>query len=172
MKRSDMVTKLLKEGFSSNTLSKFSDKQIVILSNKILKEAETTTVQKTTYDANNPKDKEALNQALSNPDSLKGKEVEVKEEKKSTRPIATKNEIMELVSEKLKTHKYSSTKLPEFMTYDSIKSGEVQTKPATKPATPTTKPGQRPGEKPYNPYQPGPGTNPSPKGGKIKNGKK
>ena len=47
--RKKLITKLINEGFTHRTLSLFSDKQLEVLSKKILKEAETQTVKKTTY---------------------------------------------------------------------------------------------------------------------------
>jgi hypothetical protein len=47
--RKKLITKLINEGFTHRTLSLFSDKQLQVLSKKILKEAETATVKKTTY---------------------------------------------------------------------------------------------------------------------------
>jgi hypothetical protein len=82
--------------------------------------------------------------------------------------FTSKNEIMELIQTKLTetTHganvKKGHNGIPEFMTYDTLKSKEMGG-PATAPTKPkpTTKPGTRP--KPKTPYQPGPGPNPNPK---------
>ena len=85
--------------------------------------------------------------------------------------LTTKNEIMELIQSKLnesetlvpmpKKGKKGHNGVPEFMTYDSIKSSEPTVAP-TKPVTkPTTTPNTTP--KPKTPYQPGPGVNPKPK---------
>lgn len=82
--------------------------------------------------------------------------------------FTSKNEIMDLIKTKLtesEKHEYGPNVktghngLPEFMTYDAIKSSAPTTKPAP------TKPKVEPGTKPKTPYQPGPGKNPKPKAG-------
>jgi len=82
--------------------------------------------------------------------------------------FTSKNEIMDLIQAKLnegEKHEYGPNVktghngLPEFMTYDAIKSSAPTTKPAP------TKPKVDPGTKPKTPYQPGPGKNPKPKAG-------
>lgn len=89
-------------------------------------------------------------------------------------PFTSKNEIMSLIQIKMNEQtetmapmpKTKPTKghngIPEFMTYDEIKNAEVA-EPTIKPTTkPGTKPGVTPTKRP-NPYQPGPGINPTPK---------
>ena len=82
--------------------------------------------------------------------------------------FTSKNEIMDLIQTKLnegEKHQYGPNVktghngLPEFMTYDAIKSSAPTTKPAP------TKPKVDPGTKPKTPYEPGPGKNPKPKAG-------
>ncbi len=82
--------------------------------------------------------------------------------------FTSKNEIMDLIKTKLtesEKHEYGPNVktghngLPEFMTYDAIKSSAPTTKPAP------TKPKVDPGTKPKTPYEPGPGKNPKPKAG-------
>jgi hypothetical protein len=82
--------------------------------------------------------------------------------------FTSKNEIMDLIQTKLtesEKHEYGPNVktghngLPEFMTYDAIKSSAPTTKPAP------TKPKVEPGTKPKTPYEPGPGKNPKPKAG-------
>jgi hypothetical protein len=88
MKRIDMVEKLIKEGFSRNTLANFNDKQLTMLVGKILNEAQVVTTQKTVYSAADQKDKAAVNalldKAAHDPNILKDKNIEVKELAKKT----------------------------------------------------------------------------------------
>ena len=83
-----MVEKLIKEGFSRNTLANFNDKQLTMLVGKILNEAEVVTTQKTVYSAADQKDKAAVNalldKAAHDPNILKDKNIEVKEGAKKT----------------------------------------------------------------------------------------
>lgn len=65
MKRQDLITALLKEGFSEKTLVKFSDKQIYNLSERILGEAITKQVK--VYSMRNPKDAEEINTIVNDP---------------------------------------------------------------------------------------------------------
>ena len=87
-------------------------------------------------------------------------------ENKKFHSFTSKNEIMELIQTKINesetmTQHGSNVKkghngIPEFMSYDSIKSAGPATKPTTKPTT-------KPGTKPKTPYSPGPKPNPKPK---------
>lgn len=83
MNRSEIIGKLLKEGFSEKTLVKFNDNQLKKFSDKILKEAQTVTTTKTVYTTSNPKDKAELNAVLDkaahDPNTLKNKNIEVVE---------------------------------------------------------------------------------------------
>ena len=78
-----MVEKLIKEGFSRNTLVNFNDNQLTMLVNKIINEAQTVTTTKTIYKASDPKDKSAVNaildKAAHDPNSLKNQNIEVVE---------------------------------------------------------------------------------------------
>lgn len=113
--------------------------------------------------------------------NIKREQTEVKDwvkglvENEKFHSFTSKNEIMELIQTKLtesetSTHQFGPkvkkghNGIPEFMTYDTLKSKEMgaPTIAPTKPK-PTTKPGTKPGTKPKTPYQPGPGTNPDPK---------
>ena len=87
---------------------------------------------------------------------------------KNIHPFTSKNEIMEMVNNKLKEQEVMApekkkTGIPPFLTYDEIKNMEADVEVA--PAKPTTKPTTRPGVKPDkdSPYKPGPGKNPKPK---------
>ena len=80
MSRKDLVEKLINEGFSEKTLVTFTDKKLNMLASKVLNEAQTVTSTKTVYDSKNPKDIEALNTALKDPDALKNQSAEVKED--------------------------------------------------------------------------------------------
>lgn len=79
MKRTEIIEKLIKEGFSEKTLVKFNDNQLMKFADKMLKEAQTVTTTKTVYNSKDPKDIAALNTALKTPDALKDQSVEVKE---------------------------------------------------------------------------------------------
>ena len=87
MKRTEIIEKLIKEGFSEKTLVKFNDNQLKKFADKMLKEAQTVTTTKTVYNSKDPKDIAALNTALKNPDALKNQPAEVKEggKKKATK---------------------------------------------------------------------------------------
>lgn len=91
MNRQQIVESLRQQGFSAKTLMNFTDKQLSLLSNKILGEAQTTTTTKTTYITSDPNDKAAVNALLDkashDPNILKGKNIEVKEEKKKDKWI-------------------------------------------------------------------------------------
>ena len=75
--------------------------------------------------------------------------------------FTSKNEIMEMIQFKLQEAgpnvNIGHNNVPEFMTYESLSDGDVETKPAKPKVTPGTKP------KPHNPNQPGPFTKPKPK---------
>lgn len=79
MKRTEIIEKLIKEGFSEKTLVKFNDNQLMKFADKMLKEAQTVTTTKTVYNSKDPKDIAALNTVLKTPDALKDQSVEVKE---------------------------------------------------------------------------------------------
>jgi hypothetical protein len=68
MKRSVIVGKLIKEGFSEKTLVKFSDKQLSQLFERML--SEVTTQVATVYNAKDPNDMNDLNALISNPAGL------------------------------------------------------------------------------------------------------
>jgi hypothetical protein len=79
--------------------------------------------------------------------------------------FTSKNEIMELIKVKLNESEVSSEpKVPEFMTYSSIKSSGPAVAPSKPKTSPGTKPGTSPGKpKPQTPYQPGIGPKHKPK---------
>jgi hypothetical protein len=88
--------------------------------------------------------------------------------------FTSKNDIMSIISEKMESTfqpmpatraKKGHNGVPEFMTYDAIMAAaqpapvETPTETPTKPKTPT-----RPQEdEPWDPFEPGPGTDPKPK---------
>ena len=159
MKRSDLVAKMINEGFSSETLSKMTDKQLSIVSDRVLSESEVMISKKDPMVTQKVADAKKQNKTIETYES------DTKPKKKNSLPSATKGEVLEMIKSNVKK---GHNGIPEFMTYDSIKKSEVKeqgapaktkTIPRTKPAEPKTSPG----EKPYNPYQPGPGTNPAPK---------
>lgn len=78
--------------------------------------------------------------------------------------FTSKNEIMELINTKLnESETMEKPKVPEFMTYNAIKSSGPAVAPTKPKTSPTTKPGTSP--KPKTPYQPGPGPKHKPKAG-------
>jgi hypothetical protein len=87
MNRKDIIKKLVNEGMTEKTLASFSDKQIVALASRMLSEQTQTTVTKTTYSKDDPKQVAALNAKLKtvakNPATASTlKNVEVAESKK------------------------------------------------------------------------------------------
>jgi hypothetical protein len=80
--------------------------------------------------------------------------------------FTSKNEIMELINYKLNESEVSEPKVPEFMSYSSIKSSGPATAPTKPKTSPGTKPGTSPGKpKPRTPYEPGIGPKHKPKAG-------
>lgn len=84
MKRNEIVNNLIKEGFSEKTLVRFTDKQLVTLSERVFGEQVTKTVPVTVYNPQDPKQKTALNNVLSqaakNPTAIKDKNIQVQED--------------------------------------------------------------------------------------------
>lgn len=242
MKRQDIITKLINEGFAQKTLVNLTDKQLGMLAERVLSEQYTTTTTTSPSIVNIPKtDLTGINAAKAQKktfsvyegdvkeDELKGAEkkkdptekevvlkriihkieskikkgecikseielikrmhmqvpekyqkyIEAKKEKVKepvsenkkvkkwvnklveSKVFTSKNEIMSLIQKKLNEQEIIEPEvetLPDFLTYDSIKSSEPATKPVTKP---TTKPGTKPS--PRTPFQPGPGPKHNPK---------
>lgn len=107
MKREEIVSKLIKEGFSETTLSKFTDSQIIKFANKVIKEVQQITTTKNVYNSKDPKDVAALNSVLKDPKIDKAN-IEVKEE-----DIIPVSKIRKAV--KNKTKKLNLNKLNEFV---------------------------------------------------------
>lgn len=87
MNRKDIIKKLVAEGMTEKTLAGFSDKQINALASRMLGEQTQTTVTKTTYSKDDPKQVAALNAKLKsvakNPATANTlKNIEVAESKK------------------------------------------------------------------------------------------
>lgn len=198
MNRKELITKLISEGFSEKTLVNFSDKQLETLSKKLFEEAKgalimskTTpldTVKKATESGVNVELREKLVGKQKNIDKNKNGKIDaedfklLKDKKKlkewvdnlvnnNYHPIATKADIIETISKKIKE---TATPMPagkpktghngtkEFMEYS-----KPQTKPEEKPDTETIpapdKP-EKPKERPKHPGKnPNPGENPGPK---------
>lgn len=91
---------------------------------------------------------------------------------KRIHPFTSKNDIMRMITQKLDEQEVmepeTTVKIPDWLSYDSIKNAEV-----AEPAEPAIKPRTKPGEpnikpnRPATPYQPGPGINPAPKAEKT-----
>ena len=80
MKNNRNVKYLIAKGLSSKTVTSLNESQIKILVEKFKKEAkEQTEVVTQVYDSKNPEEVKKLNQALQDPASLQGKNVQVKE---------------------------------------------------------------------------------------------
>ncbi len=87
MNRSNIIKRLVQEGMSEKTLANFGDKQIAALASRMLGEQTQSTVTKTTYNKNDPKQMAALNAKIGSvaKDPSKSstlKNVEVAESKK------------------------------------------------------------------------------------------
>ena len=192
MKRNEIVKKLISEGFSINTLATMSDKQIVMLGERILSEqsqpAGTLTVPKNT-------DVEKIK-------TLTSQGLNVKQDVKEEKPLPKKklkkkktetSELKEWVEDLVNQNYHPFTSKGEIMGMIQTKLDEQETMtpmPTSKPTkghngipewlsydaikgdggstvtAPVKTPAKtKPGEKPKtrNPYQPGPGINPNPK---------
>jgi hypothetical protein len=94
-------------------------------------------------------------------------------ENKEFHSFTSKNEIMELIQTKLNESdtmvqhgpkvKKGHNGIPEFMSYDVIKSSGPAIAPSKPKTSPTTKPGTKPSKPGIDPYNPGPKPNPKPK---------
>lgn len=193
MNRKDIVNTLLKEGFSTNTLINFTDKQLTSLHSRVIKEDDQDKV-KTKLSTKTPNLKSVIT-------DLKGKgvedielveDLEVIDDKKKNKSIkkksgilaknnlkewvnnlvekeyssfTSKNDILEMINSKVANS--NKIKVPEFMTYDAISKKEAETPtmdtPTIAPSKPKTAPKVSPSIKPRTPYNPGPGKNPAPK---------
>lgn len=251
MKRQDIISKLMNEGFTEKTLVNLTDKQLHILAERVLSEQYATTSPVTNVSQTDAKtistlkqqkrpfvtyegqvseeeklgnakkeekgDKEIIKKRIMHKIDTKMKKDEcikseiellkrigeeipekaqkyynkrVKEMKKEkvAEPVTetkklkkwvgklvenkcftSKNEIMKLIKEKLNEQEVSDVEvdveLPDFLTYDSIKSAGTETKPAEPTTKPGTRPGTNPGTRPTpkTPFQPGPGPKHNPK---------
>lgn len=171
MKRDKVIARMINEGFSTETLSKMTDKQLSLVASRVLSESDIMISKKDPMATQKITDAKKQNKTIETYESkdevpVTKNPVGKKKSSKKSQPFATKGEVMEMIQSKVKK---GHNGIPEFMTYDSIKSADVKgdEAPAKTKTVPRTKPGvpkTSPGEKPYNPYQPGPGTNPSPKG--------
>lgn len=184
MNRTELVEKLLKEGFSEKTLVKFTDKQLNTLSERVLSEQSTGTLK---VAKGSPQEKAAMAQKQafvayeeefkeSSKQEEKEKEEKEKEEMRewvnqlmetTYHSFTSKGEIMEMIQVKLNESETMSPMpaskpnkghngVPEFMTHEG-EQNEQQTSPSpsTRPTETPTKPGTRP-EKPKreNPFEP------------------
>lgn len=98
MKRKELVDKLINEGFTTNTLCNLSDKQIELLSSRIINEQKETTI-------NVSKDDKV---SIENAKKTKKPFMTYEEEEtcedcnKEYHPMTTKKEISEMIQSKLK----------------------------------------------------------------------
>lgn len=180
MNRNKKIEKLMNEGFTAETLVSFSDSNINSLYKRIVSENEEKNVKLNS-------DTKDIKNVIDNLQKQGVEDIEISEEnkkkivdKKKSRKLAVTTEQLKMIVKNMVNEKYSSfttkkeinekinsianvdkkenkIKIPEFMTYDSIKS----TAPA--PTITPTKPKTAPSIKPRTPYNPGPGKNPKPK---------
>ena len=93
MKSNKNVRYLIGKGLTNKTISTLSESQIKILVEKFKKEnKEQTQVVTQVYDSKNPEEVKKLNQALQDPATLQGKNVQVKETEMSEDVNVDKND--------------------------------------------------------------------------------
>jgi hypothetical protein len=93
MKSNKNVRYLIGKGLSNKTISTLSESQIKILVEKFKKEnKEQTQVVTQVYDSKNPEEVKKLNQALQDPATLQGKNVQVKETEMTEDVAVDKND--------------------------------------------------------------------------------
>lgn len=177
MKRTEIIEKLLSEGFTEKTLSRLSDGQLATLAKTVLGES-TKMI---------PKEKaQDIEMAKKNKETFVTYEEEEKDGEENKSEIeewvlnlaeskfsyfTSKSDIMGIITEKVKEAAIpmpatKATKghngVPEFMTFDAIVGAEPAPTPAQPEVIPDAPPTEKP-SKPKTPYQPGPGTDPKPK---------
>lgn len=80
MKNNKNIVYLIEKGLSAKTVGNLTESQIKVLVEKFKKETkEQTEVVTQVYDSKNPEEVKKLNQALQDPTSLQGKNIQVKE---------------------------------------------------------------------------------------------
>jgi hypothetical protein len=184
MKRSQIIQKLLKEGFSEKTLVNFNDKQLKALSTRILSEQEDGVEHIPQADAsaidNAKKTKKRFvtyeeESDVENDVQVEGVKKWVKKlAKENHNPYTSKKEIMSLIQEKVTN---SGANVPEFMTYDAI-AAQPERSTETRPV-PTKEPGtkqparENPRRAPFKPKHPEkPIVEPKPKAVRVNESKK
>ncbi len=180
MKRTEIIEKLLSEGFTEKTLSRLGDKELSILANTVLKEGTMMIPKEKVQDIEAAKknkqtfvtyEEKEVSEEESSEEKVEIEEwvLNLAESKFST--FTSKNDIMSIITEKVKESAIPmpATKptkghngVPEFMTFDAIVGTQPETTPAQPEVIPDAPPTEKP-SKPKTPYQPGPGTDPKPK---------
>jgi hypothetical protein len=84
MKNKDRIKFLLGEGLSIQTVANLNESQLIVLTEKFKNNKKEETKEQTeivtqVYDSKNPEEVKKLNQALQDPASLQGKNIQVKE---------------------------------------------------------------------------------------------
>lgn len=174
MKRTEIIEKLLSEGFTERTLSRLSDGQLATLAKTVLGEATKMIPKEKAQDIEMAKkNKETF---VTYEEEMSEEETEVEEwvlnlaESKFS-SFTSKSDIMSIITEKVKEAAIAmpatkATKghngVPEFMTFDAIVGAEPAPAPTKPEVVPDAPPREKP-SKPKTPYQPGPGTDPKPK---------
>jgi len=171
MKRKEIINKLIKEGFSEKTLIILSDKQLGLLSERILKESEVLIPKDKldTPEVQNLKNKKEIIRTYEN-DSTVGQDDDMFIPSGSG---DSKDELLgwvERLSEQriLKEKKQNSfTSKKSIMEIIKRKINEYGQEKETITAPPKTKPDTAPRTIPdrMNPWKPSPGKNPKPKAG-------
>ena len=91
MKRADLVAKMINEGFSPETLSKMTDKQLSIVSDRVLSESEVMISKK------DPMATQKIADAKKQNKTIETYESDIKPKKKNSLPSATKGEVLEMI---------------------------------------------------------------------------
>jgi hypothetical protein len=180
MKRTEIIEKLLSEGFTEKTLSRLSDNQLTTLAKTVLSEEDVMISKK------DPQLQQKVANAKKSNQTIVTYEEEEKDGEENKSEIeewvlnlaeskfshfTSKSDIMGIITEKVKEAAIpmpatKATKghndVPEFMTFDAIVGAEPAPTPAQPEVIPDAPPTEKP-SKPKTPYQPGPGTDPKPK---------
>lgn len=178
MKRSDIVQKLINEGLTEKTLSRLSDRQLLVIAKRMLSEA-TFEVSADKVDMIKDKvkpedvvrvsEEDEINEEGNKEDEVETWVLNLAESNFSS--FASKKDIVGIISEKVKEAAIpmpatKATKghngVPEFMSFDAILGSQPSPSPSQPEVIPDAPPTEKP-TKPRTPYKPGPGTNPKPK---------
>lgn len=179
MKRATIIERLISEGFTERTLSRLSDKELLVIAKRVLSEA-TFEVSADKVDMIKDKVKPTDVVRVSEEDDVNEEDIEKSDEVESWvlnlaerkfTNFTSKKDIVSIISEKVKEAPIAmpATKptkghngVPEFMSFDAIIGSQPSPSPSQPEVIPDSPPTEKP-SKPKTPYKPGPGTNPKPK---------